>query len=320
MCLNRLMIWNAKHWFRWTWRLTILLCLLAWLFTRFDWQTFTQVFVAPRWDALVAMVFASLGFAFLGSAKIWVLLRALMPIRFGVVFRYFFIATSFGALTPAALGDFSMVALLKRENLPVSQGLSVMLIDRAVSVMTYALVFAPLTLGLLLVDAIIWWWIVAGGTFGTIGFLMLNASVRVRHFVRESLICRWIPTLEDFARTSSGLLRNYPWHLSVNIVLTLIRSSVAGVVVYYALLAAQTAPPLFSVICITNFLSLVNLLPISFGGLGVYEVSGVVLFEKIGLEASNALVALLYQRLYILVSSLIGLGIYSLVRVRHLSK
>jgi len=314
----RLAALSRHRWFNRTWRAVITLIVIVWIFSRLDLTQFARVVVAPRWDALLGMVAAALIFVAIGGMKVWVLLRALAPVRLRLVLGYFVVATALGSFTPAALGDFSIAAFLRRENVPLHQGLSVMLVDRVISVATYVLVFTPLTFALL-VRADQWWLLPVIFLAVAILGLLLNANRSVRGFTRTRLIRVFVPAAEDFARAISDLLRLYPLNLAGNVALTLVRSSVAGLVIQFALSAAHEQPAFFPVVCATNFLTVVNLLPISIGGLGIYEGSGVILFEQFGINGENALAALLYQRAYILLSSAFILFVFWLYSVRHSS-
>lgn len=306
----------GKRGFNWAWRAAVTLAVVAWISSQLDLAQLTRVFIAPRWDALALMVLSAIVFAALGGVKVWVLVRAFSRVRLRVVVAYFFLATAFGSFTPASLGDFSIAALLQREKVPMHQGLSAMLVDRVISVATYVLFFTPLTLIVLLPQLQLWWFPVIFLIVAALG-LILNANRSVRQYVRTRLIHAYFPALEEFARTISDLLRLYPLHLVGNVALTLVRSIVAGLVIQFALVAAQEQPPLFPVICATNFLTIVNLFPISIGGLGVYEASGVVLFEQIGLNGEKVLAALFYQRAYIFLSSGLILLTYWVVKLWH---
>ena len=298
-----------NRWFNWAWRFIITLMIVGWIFLRIDFAQFARVVVAPQWIELIGMVGAGLVFAFMGGVKVWVLLRALAPIRLQTVVKYFFVSTSLGAFTPAALGDFSIAAFLRREKVPVHFGLSVMLIDRVISIAVYVLVFTPLTLALLLhTDQL--WWLPASFFVIAMAGLLLNTLKPARQFVLARFIRVYFPAGEDFARTLSDLVRLYPLHLAGNVALTLGRAIFAGIVVQFALWAAHEQPSLSQVICATNFLSLVNVLPISLGGVGVYEGSGVLLFEQLGMDGEKVLAALFYQRAYIWFSSALILAAY----------
>lgn len=305
-------------WFNRILRVAVTLIAIVWIFSRLDLAQFARVVVTPRWEALAEMVAAALVFVAMGGTKVWVLLRAFAPVRLRLVLGYYLVATAIGSFTPAALGDFSIAAYLRRENVPIYQGLSAMLVDRMISIATYVLVFTPLTLALLLHSDQFWLFLGVFLAVASLG-LLLNANRLVRDHVRTRLIRPYIPAVEDFARAVSDLLRLYPLHLLGNVTLTLVRSVVAGLGVQFALLAAHEQAAFLPVVCASNFLSVVNFLPISIGGLGVYEGTGVVLFEQLGMNGENVLVALLYQRAYILLSSASILFVFWLYSLRHSS-
>lgn len=279
----------------------------AWIVARLDLAQFTHVAFAPNWTMLALMILTALLFLFLGSVKVWILLAAFARVSLARTLVYFMVATAIGAFTPAALGDFSMAAFLRRENVPLHHGLSVMLVDRVLSILLYALVFLPLTLYFLLDERIEWWpaVLVLAFTVGTLGF---NSVASVRRFVRTRLIQRLTPPLVEFARAVSDLLRLYPWRLVANIALGIVRAMIAGVVVFFALAAAGTFSPLGLVICASNALTLINLVPLSLGGMGIYEAGGIALFERMGLDRASVFAGLLYQRAYILTISLLILA------------
>lgn len=317
--VDSLQMLARNRWFNWAWRFAVTLIVAGWILARLELAEFTRVLIAPRWDALIAMVIVSLIFATLGGIKVWVLLRALAPVKLRVIVGYFLVATSFGAFTPASLGDFSIAAFLRHENVPAHQGLSVMLVDRVISISVYVLVFTPLTIGLLIHADQLWWFSLIFLVGAVIG-LILNANKTVRRFVLTRLVRVYVPTIEDLARTFSDLWRFYPWHLFGNLGVTLARSVIAGLVVQLALLAAHEQSLFFAVVCATNFLTIVNLFPISLGGVGVYEGSGVILFEQIGFKGENVLAALLYQRAYIVLSSVLIIltsWLYTIWRTRR---
>ena len=58
----------------------------------------------------------------------------------------------------------------------------------------------------------------------------------------------------------------------------------------------------------TNSISLLNLLPVSLAGLGVYEGGGVMLFSRLGFDPERVFAALIYQRVYIIIYSLVMLA------------
>ncbi len=295
-----------------TLRALVTLAALAWVFARLDLAQFARAALTPDAKLLALMIVTALAIPLLGGAKVWALLTAFARVPLPKTIAYFWVATAIGAFTPAALGDFSIAAFLRRENVPLHHGLSVMLVDRVLSVLLYALVFTPLTLFFLL-DTSVLWWLPVIALAAAVGALVLNHSARARRFIRARLIQGYAPIVEDFARAVSDLLRLHPFHLAANVALGVARALVSGVVVFFAIAAAGAPPPLIPVICASNALTLVNLLPISLGGAGVYEAGGVGLFGQMGMDSAQVFAGLVYQRAYIFASSLLILALASLV-------
>lgn len=298
----------------------LILVVIVWsIARRLDLGEAASLLRSPEPLSLLGMIVCALVYGVVGGIKIWTLLRAVAKVSLKQTVVYFFVASSIGTFTPAALGDFSLAAFLKREDVPVHEGLAVVLVDRLVSVSLYALVFAPLTLTWLVPNAVLGWLPILY-LLGGMGLVGLNGSARARGWVRAKLVERYIPRAGSFLETSSRLMRAYPTALAGNVFMGLVRGFVGGMVIWFALVAVGTQVSLFPVVAATNTLSLINMLPISFGGLGVYEGGGVLLFEALGLDASRVLAALLLQRIYVLVSSVLVVtcaGIVILWQRRH---
>jgi uncharacterized protein (TIRG00374 family) len=301
---GRLLNWSARF---------AVAAVLLWLILRsVDLQEFSQVVIAPKWVPLIIMVVTALVFMFLGAVKLWILLGALAPVRLMTVVRYDVVAMAFGTFTPAAVGDFSLVAFLRREGVPAHQGLSTMLIDRAVTLALYGLVYLPLTLVLVVrTDQMLWLPVAMAVAIAIV--LGLNWTPPFRQWLRERVVRRYVPRLEDFLRTFSDLLRMHPSRLLANIAVTLVRAVVAGAVIYAALLAAGTSADFLLVTVITNSLSLLNLIPISLSGFGLYEGGAVMIFGYLGLDSERVFAAFVFQRVYTIVSSLVFLALTRVV-------
>jgi uncharacterized membrane protein YbhN (UPF0104 family) len=113
---------------------------------------------------------------------------------------------------------------------------------------------------------------------------------------------------------------NYRRNLVANVVIGLGRSVISGFALAYAFMAANLEPPLFPMICITSSLSVITHIPISLGGLGVYEGIGLILFEAIGLAREQVLAGLLYQRVYIIIWAAASIVIMGFIILFHRSR
>lgn len=292
----------------WVGRLLVAAGLILLILRKLDLGEFQQVIVSAQWGPLAVMVVAALVFMLLGIVKVWIILLPLAPVHLVTVLRYGIVATALGTFTPAALGDFSLVGFLRREGIPVHKGFSAMLVDRGITLVLNGLVYLPLTV-LLVLDARQWLWVPLAVGLAVAIALSLNLITPFRRWLRERIVKPFLPRLEDFLRACSDLLRVYPAYLLANIGVTLARSLVAGWVIAMALLAASTSAGLLQVTVLTNSLSLLNYVPISLSGVGVYEGGAVALFSRLGLSGERVFAAFVFQRAYMILSSLLFLGL-----------
>lgn len=296
----------------WAARLAVATVLVMLILRSVDLGEFTQVVVSPRWVPLGAMVFAAVFFMCLGAVKIWILLGALAPVPLVTVLRYDVVATAVGTFTPAAVGDFSLVGFLRREGVAIHQGLSIMLVDRAITFAVHGLIFLPLTL-VLVGGTNQWLWVPVVIALGIVTVLGLNLIDPFRRWLRERVVRRFVPQLEDFLHTFSDVLRRHPLRLAADVAVTLLRALVAGAVIYAALLAAGTRADFFPVMVITSSLSLLNYIPISLSGVGVYEGGAVAIFSYLGMNSERVFAAFVFQRAYMIASSVLVLALTRLV-------
>lgn len=271
-----------------------------------------RIIIAPRWLPLLGMVAAAQVSIVLGSVNVWILLSVIGRARLFTVWRYCVVAAALGNVTPASLGNFSLIGFLRRDGLPVHRGLAVMLVDRGITLALCAFIFVPLTLGLVLSERQ-WLWLGATCAAGLVGLLLLNGIASVRRWLLVRVVRPLLPQAEGFLRTTSGLLRLHPLALLANVALTLLRSVVSGVVVSLALLAAGARAELAPAVVITNSLSLLNYIPISISGLGAYEGGAVALFTRLGLDGERVFAAFVFLRLYTVAYSLIALSLFRIL-------
>lgn len=282
----------------WILRLGLTVAILVWVFWHLDLDSFKQVVVSPHWIPLLGMALTGLLFILAGGVKLWLLVRVFAPIRLPLFVAYYFVTGSVGSLIPSWLGDASMVALLRSEDIPIRQGLSAVAVDRAITLAIYAFVFTPCTATILWnIDYVFWLALAFAVAIGGIVLVRLSTRLRLTWIIR-----RW-PQLSQIWDVLSELLKKHPLNLIGNIFVTLIRCLLSGISVQWALLAAGQVGELFPTTCIANSLSIISLLPIALGGVGVYEGSGLVLFKAIGLNSEAVFAALVYQRIWIILSS-----------------
>jgi uncharacterized membrane protein YbhN (UPF0104 family) len=279
-------------------RLTVSIALVVWIFRSIDWGIFKDIIISPKLYPLVPFIIFSLFFVFLGSLKLWMLLRTLHPMGLWRFSAYYFLASSIGSLIPSIFGDFTLAALMKKNQIDYHKSFSIIILDRLITLLTAVFIFTPFTLIFVLpVSPIMVWTITAAALAITLLAMWILASFLPTIFQRFSATRRfWEATTVFFHEERSSL-----WG---NVLIGLFRGVISGVTLFFALMVANLTPDLFLTVCIANSLAVVTHIPISISGLGLYEGGGLILFEHIGLQREMVLAGLLYQRAYILVWSL----------------
>lgn len=303
----------------WGIRILVTLLSLLWIQRQLDVTVLQKIALIPATLPLVGMVFFALLFVLVGATKFWLLFRTVTTLTFVSFLRHFLVATAIGAFTPASLGDFSMAATLRREGIAVHQSMALVTVDRVITMAIYGLVFVPLTLGLVSNFNYLWW-IPLGGCMLTTGLIVLNANVRVRRVLSRVMHRFHWNFLIAFLQTLSNLFRTSPGPVLGNIVLTLFRCLISGLVVQCALWSAYEYQPFLPVLSVTNSIAILNLLPVSFFGFGIYEGGGIALLGRLGFHQERVMAGLLYQRVYVICYSLAMLGIARLFFARYVGK
>ncbi|MGA2332880.1 MAG: lysylphosphatidylglycerol synthase transmembrane domain-containing protein [Syntrophales bacterium] len=293
--------------FSFIFRFAVSVVLLVWIFKSVDLSIFSEIIVSPSLLPITAMVVFSVFYVFLGGLKLWVLFRGFSPMSLPLFTGYFFLAGSVGSLAPAIFGDFTMVGLARRNQVPVHRSVSAILTDRFITMVIAAFIFTPFTLiSVLPVNPL--FIIALMGISALLLGCLIWAAVRFTPmlFDKFSVMKRF---WESFTLYFKGDRKD----LYANILIGGFRGIISGLTLIFALMAANVSPPFFSTICITNSLSILTHIPVSLSGLGIYEGGGLVLLEALGLNREQVLAGLLYQRAYIIIWSLVTAAIWGVV-------
>jgi uncharacterized membrane protein YbhN (UPF0104 family) len=281
--------------FSFVFRLAVSIALLLWIFKSVDLGIFAEVVVSPKILPIIAMIGFSLFYVFLGGLKLWILFRDFSPISMRLFIGYFFLAGSIGSLAPAIFGDFTLIGLAKRSQIPVHKSISAILVDRFITLVIALFIFTPFTLIFVLPVKSTYVLAVTAISVALFGGL-LCISVRFAPF----LFGKFSAT-KRFWESFSIFFKGDRTSLYANIIVSGLRGIISGITLIFALMAANINPPLIPTICISNSLSIITHIPVSISGLGVFEGSGLLLFEAVGLNREQVLAGLLYHRMYIII-------------------
>ena len=275
-------------------RFAVSVALILIIFKSIDLHVFKEIVVSPNLLPILAMVAFSLFFVFLGGLKLWILFRGFSSISLWIFTGYYFFAGSIGSLAPAIFGDFTLIGLAKRSQIPFHKSISAILMDRCITLVIALFIFTPFTLVFVL-------------PFDLASIFLLTAAAFVFFVGFVWIALRFVPSLfgkyavtKRFWESFSLFFGQHRSSLYKNIFISGLRAVVSGLTLILALMAANLTPPVFPTICISNSLSVLTHIPVSLSGLGIFEGSGLILFEAIGLNREQVLAGLLYHRVYII--------------------
>ena len=281
--------------FSFVFRFAVSVILILWIFKSVDLRIFEKAVVSPSLPPIIAMIGFSLFYVFLGGLKLWVLFRKFSPISLRLFIGYFFLAGSIGSLAPAIFGDFTMIGLAKRSQIPIHKSVSAILVDRFVTLAIALFIFTPFTLVFILPVK------PASVLALMLAFLVLFACAAwISARIAPALFSKFSLT-RRFWESFSIYFRGDRRDLYANILISGFRGVVSGITLILALMAAHVTPPLIPALCIANSLSVLTHIPVSLSGLGVFEGSGLIMFETLGLNREQVLAGLLYHRMYIII-------------------
>ncbi|HUH65743.1 MAG TPA: lysylphosphatidylglycerol synthase transmembrane domain-containing protein [Syntrophales bacterium] len=298
-----------------TWRKVVSFCfrlavsvgLLLWIFKSIDFGIFSHVIASPRVLPIVGMISFSLLYVFLGGLKLWFLFRDFSSIGRSLFIGYFVLAGSVGSLAPAIFGDFTLIGLARRSEIPIHKSLSAIFVDRAITLVIALFIFTPFTIAFVLPEKSSYIFPLTVFSVALFSLLLwLAARFGGTLFGKFQATKRFWDALAVFF---AGDRRN----LYANIIISALRGIVSGITLILALMAANVHPPLIPSICISNSLSVITHIPVSISGLGVFEGSGLFLFEALGMNREEVLAGLLYHRMYIIAWALLTSLILTLI-------
>ncbi|MFQ5524846.1 MAG: lysylphosphatidylglycerol synthase transmembrane domain-containing protein [Thermoanaerobaculia bacterium] len=293
---------RPTQWWRWVLGLGILATMIGVVGPGQLFETFARIDPGPA----IAVIGLSLVWLGLAGLNVWVLLRPMTPIRLSVFLPVY--ATSWAAsqLLPGQLGDATQVLLLRKHGVPAAQSGAAYLVDKAASFAWMSLValygVGRYTPGLSerLDTARLATFLLAGVVAVGLGIV-----VALRLPARDGGLAARLQGLLRHTLAELGGMRGHPGALALNLSLTLIKWAVMAAMYVGAFRAFGTVIAVEPAAIVPVMSSLVGYLPITVGGAGTMEITGIYLFGRLGIEAATVLAVYLFFRVELLVIALL---------------
>ncbi|MEM6797344.1 MAG: lysylphosphatidylglycerol synthase transmembrane domain-containing protein [Acidobacteriota bacterium] len=285
-------------------RLALTAALLALLARWIDPRAAREALASGDPRFLLALVLVRPFLILVRGLRIWHLVRVTSerPLPLASAVGWHFVSVHLGVFTPAGLGELSMAYFLRRRHrVSEEHTVAAMMLDKLITLGVLSilgLVGAILYLG---IDARAW---LAGAALAGLAALWaLSRGLTDRDGVEDpgqdagspskrSVGRRIILTL----RSAGEVLARRPGAILANVAAAVLQSLLFTAQIWLCFRMFGAGVSFFGIFWISGLGRLVNLLPITLGGLGVYEGSMVLLLEQLGTTRELALAAVLIPR------------------------
>jgi uncharacterized membrane protein YbhN (UPF0104 family) len=292
-------------------RLVVTAALFALVLRRIELQRLLQIASDVRPEYVVLLLVGSLGERIFGAWRWYLLLRGHhSAITFGPVLRLTFVSALVGVLLPGAVGTYAVRAYgIARMTSDLGISVASLLADRLLVGLAMLLVlFAGLiAAGDLFPPDLVRWTAIAAA--GTTAVMLIAVHPRVGALLDRLLKHRWLQPVQRVAAASYAFIAEFgrrPLKAAAFLIAALVLQLIRVAVVTAGLWAvgADVSPVVVLVLMPVTVFAL--LIPISFAGLGVREVTFVYLLGEIGVPAEAAFTVALLIYASALLSTLPG--------------
>ena len=204
-------------------------------------------------------------------------------IPFWKLFKYYLASWSIGLVSPGKIGEFSLVYYLKKEGIDIGKGTAIYILDKSITVFLLILIsiygfFTFLTnvqairliIILLVLSLIVIFFLVSS----------VGRRILVKYILRS-----YAKKFDGFSKTLFFYIKDRKRIVLLDIFLTLIKTVLQALAVYFVFLAFNIKVPVLSIYIISAIVTIVGLIPITISGLGTREASAVFLYSLISIKA-----------------------------------
>tara|TARA_Y100000034_G_scaffold47855_1_gene59030 strand:+ start:1313 stop:2224 length:912 start_codon:yes stop_codon:yes gene_type:complete len=219
---------------------------------------------------------------FLQALNIKILLNKIHKINFLKLFKYYLLSWSFGLFIPGKIGQFSIVALFKKNNINFGYSTAIILLDKIITLATlsilaligFAFFFSfKQTIIIFLMLVII----------GIIGLFTLHSTGR--KLIKKYILRKYAHKFQGFAKTLRFYITKCKKQIILNLFFTFIKWLVSAAVIYYIFMSFNYNINFWIVFLITPMGTLSSFIPISLSGLGVRESTVAFVYNLISVDA-----------------------------------
>lgn len=313
-------------------QLILSVTLLAWLFNRVGLNVIVSTLAGVSWNWYVLAFLLFLGNVLLRAYRWYLLVSALeQEIPYGRLIYLYFVGFFFNNFIPSGFGgDVVKVISLQQDRAPGAEALSSVVVDR----LTGLIGSASIAFVVLAWNRIQFWFGASAADLDLPPLLLLATVVICLGAPLGFIFIRWIDPLElmgslmPFTQpitSRSGLrrfvhtIRRYPPGALISALSVSIPFTIGLVAIQYAIARALSVQvPFYVFPLFVPIIAIINVLPISFNGLGMREGVYQFLFVPVGVSSASAIAMSLAFYFLRVTAGLIGGLLYAMKNVRRL--
>jgi uncharacterized membrane protein YbhN (UPF0104 family) len=256
--------------------------------------------------AAVSIVLSTL----IGAFNVYLLAHQRNVLSLSRFIPLYWIAWAIGLIIPGQIGDLAALsAMLKKKGVDLHASLGRLLLDKIIS--------------LLVISLFALWGIATVFPFDTILFtpsylllvalviigLVIAAWKKIKHYLHASLP-QAMQFLSNVGLEFNLIFKGSLARVLLNLVITVVKIMITGFAYWCAFAGFGYAPSDFiQLVGLVSVSSIVAYLPISVNGIGTAEITGIVLFSKIGIPDATILSVYLTLRVTVLVLAWLPTGL-----------
>ncbi len=234
--------------------------------------------------AIIGFYFISI---FIGAINVWLFIKALgKSISIRTLYKYMLLSWSIGLLTPGKVGDFSLAFLLEKHKITLGEGSAIMFMDKLLTLVVISIVA---------IIGFCFFFGIAQAVYVTTILLACMAGFSLilffRKFLQKFFPKSYLIKFKKFFPTMKFFLVSRKTYVFVNVIITFIQwfLNALNVLLIFNALGTYTNPVYILVITMT--LTLLNLIPFTYHGLGIKEAMGVYLYGLQGIAPDIVIVS-----------------------------
>lgn len=229
-------------------------------------------------------------------------------VDFWKYFRHYLASSSIGMFLPGKIGDFSLYYLIKEDSdVKTGHSLSAIFLDKIITLVVVSLISF---LGvLILFNEFLEKYLLI---IGVIFLLSITAFIVVmtQKRILRALLGKHFIHLSDAMQFFSYVLKEKKFLISLNFLITVLKSFVIALMYYAAFLAFDYKMSLMSLFFISSITTLVSQIPLSFSGLGIREGAAVFFLNKLNVPNIVSFNSYIVVTMVVYFVSIISLALY----------